>query len=303
MTTLLHIGVCVGSESLPRYFDKQTSYSEFYLNRELKERLENLDYVPEYIFLQIQGDNYDGNRSTLELMPSLRRLKDKGSFIINWTGDKRNGVPEWMRTFKDCVSVTCFSNEEDVNAFGEGAKFLQIGIDEAIFTPLGDKLENKDIVFQGNSFSHFPLSGKRKMVVQELQFKYGNRFGVYGNGWPNVTGNSNGDQRKEAAIYRGAKIALNVSHYDSERYTSDRMFRILGSGCFCLSHYYKGIEKDFEVGKHLATFTDIFDMKRKIDYYLEHEDERKQIADEGHKHCYANFTYTNMVDSILKLKQ
>lgn len=304
--TLLHIGLCVGSESMPKYFDRQTNYSEFYLNGSLIDNLNNLKEAPDYIFIQIQNDKYDGNRSTLGLIPSLQRLKEMGSFIINWTGDKRHSIPSWMYPFAGVVNVTCFSNEDDVLEFqrrGYNAEFLQIGIDEDIFKPNGDTINTEaEIIFQANRTTHFPLSHERDEMVKTLQSKYGNRFAVYGNGWNNGGKSTNASQHEEAKVYRSAKIAINHSQFNSKRYTSDRMFRILGTGTFCLSHNYNGIEQDFENDKHLVVYNNVNDLIQKIDYWLENEEKRNEIANEGQKHCYENFTYTQMVNQILKLR-
>ena len=301
--SLLHIGLCVGSASMPKYFDIQTIYTELYLDSSLIERLTGITEAPDYVFLQIQGDKYDGQRSTLDLIEPLKRLKDMGSYIINWNGDMRDTTPSWMITFAQAVSITCFSNQRDVDFFkskGLNTDFMQIGIDEAIFNPHSQYYPNHpEIVFQGNRFDHFPLSRFRNELVAILKNKYGSRFKAFGNGYE---GNTNGNQYEEAKVYRSAKIAINCSHYNSDRYTSDRMFRILGSGCFCLSHNYDGIEKDFENNNHLVMFNDAHDLVQKIDYWLE-DDKRNEIAESGQKHCFENFTYTNMVNHILKLKQ
>jgi len=302
---LLHVGLCVGSESMPKYFDRQVSYSEYYLNGSLIDNLNNLKEVPEYVFLQIQNDKYDGNKSTLSLIDPLKRLKEAGAFIINWTGDKRHTTPSWMFPFSDAVNVTCFSNTEDVQNFkrkGLNAEFLQIGIDEDIFKPEG-RGEGPEIVFQANHNRQFPLFQIRQDIVLKLHQRYGDRFGVFGNGWLNPSGITANNQYEEAKVYRGSKIAINCSQFNSHRYTSDRMFRILGCGTFCLSHNYSGIEDDFENDKHLVTWNDINDLMQKIDYWLENDEKRNEIAQSGQKHCYENFTYTNMVDNILKLKE
>ena len=75
----------------------------------------------------------------------------------------------------------------------------------------------------------------------------------------------------------------------------------MGSGCFALSHHYDGIEKDFEVEKHLVTFHDFDGLRNKIDYYLQNEDERNKIAMAGCKHVHQKFTTKNMVNDILRI--
>jgi len=79
------------------------------------------------------------------------------------------------------------------------------------------------------------------------------------------------------------------------------MFRILASGCFCLSHHYQGIEKDFEIGKHLDTYRDFREMNDKIDFYLNNPEERKRIAKYGYVYCHNTFAYSNMVDNLINL--
>jgi hypothetical protein len=47
-----------------------------------------------------------------------------------------------------------------------------------------------------------------------LHKHFGDKYGVYGNNWFNVSGNYNHSQAEESKAYRGTKIAINLSHYD-----------------------------------------------------------------------------------------
>ena len=151
--------------------------------------------------------------------------------------------------------------------------FLEIGYDPEIYCPEGEFKSVKDIVFFGNNYvNQFPLSGYRRQMVAFLKEKFWDNFGVYGNGWENGDGNFNHSQIEEAAAYRSAKIAINLSHYDIERYSSDRIFRILGTGApLCLARYYKGIEQDFEHGKHVIYWHEFADLEAKIIRYRDWE--------------------------------
>ena len=159
---LLHIGCNVGSESMPKAFDKQCNYTELYLDDRLAINLENIVEVPNIIFLQIQSDTINRKNTCQYIGDAIRKLKDRGAFIINWTGDKRQGVPSWMLDFAKNVSSTGFSNEEDVNTFNRffpestewRAVFLQQGIDTDIFNPDGEKVETPDIVFLANNYGN-----------------------------------------------------------------------------------------------------------------------------------------------------
>ena len=65
--------------------------------------------------------------------------------------------------------------------------------------------------------------------------------------------------------------------------------------------YIKGIEDLFEVGKEIITFKfgDFKDLKKKIDYYLEHDDEREKIRIAGFERTKKNHTYKNRWIKIL----
>ena len=212
-----------------------------------------------------------------------------------------------MIEFSSNVNITGFSNEEDVKEarkYGINSVFLQQGVDLDIFKPIGDKTDAPDIVFLANNYGNqFPLSRYRREAVTALHHAFGDRFKVYGNGWNNNfnSGNLNHSQYEESKLYRGVKIAISISHFNSDRYFSDRLSRALCSGSFVLSHKFSGIEKDFEVGKHLETFEDINDLVSKCKEWLDKEEGRKEIAIEGCKLASKEFSYYNIVKQILEL--
>ncbi len=48
-----------------------------------------------------------------------------------------------------------------------------------------------------------------------------------------------------------------------------------------IPHHYPGIEKDFEIGKHLDTYRNTREMLNKINHYLANPTQREQIAING----------------------
>lgn len=307
MKTLLHIGCNVGTESFPKYFREQCRYDELFLYKDIGLRLRDIILSgkrPDIIFLQIQSDTIEGVSTVSLIGQEIRKLKEMGSFVINWTGDIRASTPQWMIDFAPSVNITLFSNHKDIETFrtkGLNTEFLQCGIDTNIFTHLGHSSDSTpSIVFLANNYgNHFPLSGYRKDAVNILRSKFGHRFKVYGNGWGADSGNVNANQREEAEVYRGAKIAISISHFDSPGYFSDRLGRAMCSGVFVLSHRYKSIEKDFNVGDHLDVFDDLNHMVNLCNYYLEQDELREDIAECGRQYAHQEFSYQNIVDQIL----
>ena len=254
------------------------------------------EFKPDLVFMQIQTPDLVATETI--------RIMSETAKVINWTGDVRQPIPKWYYEVAPYVT-TCFSNQTDVNVFKRlnfKCEYLQIGIDPMIF----NRWENTagcDVVFMANHYgSMFPMSQFRKQSALILKQAFGRQANILGSGWgASSDGDLNGNQLAESQFYSGSKIGVNISHYDLDRYTSDRLFRIMASGCMCLSHRYKGIEKDFKIGEHLDVFNDYSELRRKVRHYLDNEAERKRIADSGFNLVQTKYTTDNMVREIIKI--
>jgi spore maturation protein CgeB len=250
---------------------------------------------PNIIFLQIQTPGIIDVSTAIEI--------SKNALVINWTGDVRYPCPTWYKEIGKNIGITLFTNMNDVEELrreGIKADYLQIGFPEEIFKPKGKVVYSSPIVFMGNNSGGFPFSKYRVEMVNLLQRRYGKDFSVFGTSWGDGI-HYIPDQNEEAAHYRGCKIAINFSHFDYKRYSSDRIFRLMGAGAFCLSHNYQEIEKEFEDGKHLVTWGDFNDLTNSIDYYLEHEEERNVIAREGCEYVHKNCTWFNRIEQLKEI--
>ncbi len=264
------------------------------INQRVMEAVKNIK--PDLIFMQLQTEGI----LTVQTLKAINSVP-----VINWTGDVRQPTPDWYKKTGKNIELTLFSNEYDVEVLKkEGIKsgFLNIGFDNKKFTPLGKKEKSAEIVFMGNNYSkRFPLSDFRYKMVHHLRKTFGNRFKVYGTGWDFKTESLMGDLEKEAAVYRSCKVAVNLSHFNLERYTSDRMFRIMGSGAFCLTHNYKGLEKDFIDGEEVVAWNEIKDLEVLIDYFLKHEKQRQKIAKNGCDKVHQEHTWNKRVEQLEQL--
>lgn len=253
-------------------------------------------FKPDILFMQIQAPN-------IISIETCEYAKNSGCFVINWTGDKRHEVPQWMVDLAPYVNCTSFSNMEDVykmRALGFKSDFLEIGYDPTIYTPIGEALQMPEIVFMGNNYGrgYFPMSGFRIDIVDFLKNEYGNRFGVYGSGWAYGNGNFNHSQHEEAKAYRGAKIAINVSHFDCDTYNSDRLLRILGSGVMCLTYEHINMK---EIFRNIPSFKDFNTLKQHIDFYLDDDYTRNHLATANNNFVKNFFTFKHQVENIINL--
>lgn len=160
-------------------------------------------------------------------------MRQEGGFVVNWTGDVRDPLPHIYVEYARHVDVTAFTNWDDVHDIryrcGYRAEYLQIGYDETIYKPDGPVLHEADIVFMGNNYAgRFPLSQHRYDVVMALKEAFGDRFKVYGRNWGPGVRAVVGEE--EAAIYRGARLAINLDHFDRPGFMSDRTIRANACG-------------------------------------------------------------------------
>lgn len=252
-------------------------------------------WVPDLVFMQIQC-------AGVVHLNVVKHLHDLGCYIINWNGDVRDTTPEWMVELAPYVH-SCFTNMRDVKymrSIGFKSDWIEIGYDPEIYKPEGPKNPNvKPIVFFGNNVHSFPMSGFRREMCEFLKKTYGDQFGVYGIGQKD--GDFNHSQYAEAEAYRNAKVAINVSHYEIEKYTSDRMYRILGSGVLCLAKWYPGIDQSFNCHENIIIWKTLAELKIFIDFFIEKDQERWIISEQGNELARNTYTFDHMVKNLIKL--
>lgn len=97
---------------------------------------------------------------------------------------------------------------------------------------------------------------------------------------------------KLASYVQGTKIILGDNYTnDAAGYWSSRTYIIPGLGGFLLTAAVPGLEKEFGIGQHLATWSDLADLKAKIAYYLDHDAEREKIRADGFLHVQEHHTW------------
>ena len=274
-----------------------TFYNPNLLQKKVLEEVNG--HKPDVVFMHLQ-------REGVITLDTIRKIKEAGAVIFSWSGDVRFPTPQHYLDLGKHIDSTLFSNMNDVefcNENGVNSDFLQVGYDSIQFSPIGYTISNfPEIIFMGSNYDNvFPLSKYRYEMVLALKKEFGSNFGLFGTKWGDLADGNINNYREEGTAYRSCKIAINLSHFAYKRYSSDRLFRILGSGAFCLTHHYPEIEKDFNVGSDLVVWDDIDDLIVKIKEYLLKDEERKMIAKNGYYNVFHNFTWHNFAENILTL--
>ncbi len=163
-------------------------------------------------------------------------------------------------------------------------------------------VKNNDVIFVGSRGYH-PEWPYRPQLVDWLQNTYGSRFMHFGgDGLRIVRGHD------LIGLYNSTKVSVGDSlciNFDYPYYWSDRVYETMGRGGFIIMPYIKGLEDEFSITGDkpdlvVYDFGDFDDLKKKIDYYINHDDEREEIRKRGHQKVRDNYTYKSRWQTILK---
>ncbi len=106
-------------------------------------------------------------------------------------------------------------------------------------------------------------------------------------------------QTEMPEIFAKSKINLNFTIPNIENGIPLRIFDVLAAGGFLLTDYREELCKQFEAGTDLVMFEGIPDLLQKADYYLSHDEERRQIAKNGQKKVQQLHQYEMRIREIL----
>lgn len=101
-------------------------------------------------------------------------------------------------------------------------------------------------------------------------------------------------------VFKNTKINLNMTLRSIWTGIPLRAMDIMGSGGFLMTNYQADFLDYFEPGVDFVYYSDNYDLMKKIDYYLHHEDERKSIAENGYKKVKVNHTYADRVQIMIE---
>lgn len=196
--------------------------------------------------------------------------------------------------------------------------YLPLAADPDVFHP---KIVNpnyeSDILFVGCAFwnrvnlfdSIARYLYKKNVIILGLYWErlknYGLLKGKIHNTWASP--------EETASYYNGAKIVINIHRlYDDSTINintqkvnansvNPRTFEISACGAFQLTDIREGLTSFYKPGVDIATYSSPNDLIRKIEYYLNHEAERKAIALNGLNKTQEEHTFLNRINSLLNI--
>lgn len=84
-------------------------------------------------------------------------------------------------------------------------------------------------------------------------------------------------------VFRQSRINLNITTRSIKTGIAQRVWDVLACGGFLITNYQDELPDYFDLGKDLVAYENDDELSELVNYYLAHEDERREIAENGHQ--------------------
>lgn len=202
-------------------------------NAAANEELKNLFSVhrPDIMWAQFQETAI----ITPETIKFIREMYPK-AWLTTWSGDARDYLPTYLSQVLPFMDI--FYNDTDqvemYKPYCKRYEFMPIAVDgDEVMAdfPIASKVP--EIIFIGNNYGGTFSNGRfREELMHRLSLEFGDKFGVFGNGWDSgqVTALGPIPLKQQGAYYRQAKIVLSIDHIQGILHWSERLPWALASG-------------------------------------------------------------------------
>jgi glycosyltransferase involved in cell wall biosynthesis len=259
------------------------NYQQFWDNaNDLQDVIDT--FKPEYIFAFIPM-----------AYKLLQHVDCNGAKKIGWYGDMRH--PTYLENYRYLFDMLFLTNEGQAEEY---SKILHCPVHPVRFAVSDSGHVNMnltgeyDVGFAGQHPSKVVHTKRSKLLdsIHENYKLYIVRHDIFGT----------------ELFYNKCKIVIDDRcdmsiDENIAGYSSNRLFNIIGTGVFCLTRYFPGLEKWGKNKEHFVWFNDDAECLELIDYYLKHPDEREQIAKQGQQFFKCNHNWMELAKHLSQIMQ
>ncbi len=102
-------------------------------------------------------------------------------------------------------------------------------------------------------------------------------------------------------LYRNSAINVNVHHLQSSTSLNLRVFDVPAAGGFLITDYMEGLEEVFEIDREVVVYRTPEELREKARYYLDHPDERQEIAERARARVMREHTFAHRWQALLDI--
>jgi len=98
-------------------------------------------------------------------------------------------------------------------------------------------------------------------------------------------------------LYQRAKIGFNLHNRGKYSVGNFRLFELPANGVMQISDGEDYLDRYFEVGKELSSYRDVGELIEKITYYINHNEERLEVARAGYRRVLNDYRISHLLQS------
>jgi spore maturation protein CgeB len=248
-------------------------------------------------------------------LQTIEHITARGVPTLNWFADDHWRFEGFSKRYAKALAWSATTDHDAV------AKYHSAGIQNVVLTQWAcnryayDRTTTEpeyDVTFVGQPH------GDRREVVGKIRAA-GFDVHCWGDGWER--GRAPHDEMVH--IFGASRINLNLSNSSTPNPSlrmrlgalargrridmsprpsqiKGRTFEVPGSGGFLLTERVPFLEEYFQIGSEVAAFGDTDELIAQIGYWLDHDDERRAVADAGYRRTRAEHTYDQRFAAIFK---
>jgi spore maturation protein CgeB len=246
----------------------------------------------------------------------LAHLRSKGVITVLWFVEDYLRFTYWQRYTKSFDFVFTIQKEPCMSAFREAGiesvYYLPCACDPTVHRPVELSAEERARYGSAVSFVGAGYHNRRMMMLHlaDIDFK------IWGTEWPNgrpydrlvQEGGRRIPVEEYVKIFNSSSINLNL-HSSTERdgvdpggdFLNPRTFELAACGAFQLCDARVHLPECFIPGKEIIVFRNLEELRQQISYFLEHEQERKEIAERARQRALKEHTYSHRLRQMLEV--
>jgi spore maturation protein CgeB len=256
----------------------------------------------------------NGNFISLQTLELFKGNKTK---LILWLIDSISRMPENEKNLFFYDKIFSFEHRDEkylYDKYGITCSYSPVGYDPRLYYPNDNTIKDIDISFVGTPVAKrievlrpvaaYAQQHNKSLAAfgrfwDEKHFWKKNHFARKNNPLQFYVHNGNIPPQEVAQIYRRSKICLNI-HVPDHEGVNPRTFEIMGTKSFQLVDIKPKMGQLLKLGKEIVEYENIDDLLCKIDYYLENNLLRENIAQHGCDAVNKNYTITHIVSKLIQ---
>lgn len=214
--------------------------------------------------------------------------------------------------YRSDYNKVCSSLDQYTRGYLEGCLGAQQNVvggyilPELVTNELIEELNNQSVCVNKRQLEYLlacEVTGRdRRMALSLLQSRY--KVCLYSNDSCNELENVDNKGYIDyyngmPQVFRSSKVNLNISLRAIQTGIPLRVLDIIGSGGFLITNYQEELLEYFSPGEDIVIYETMKDLILKTDYYLHHDEERKNIIRNGLKKVKEAFNFDDRIKRML----